>query len=268
MNILIAHEAPISLMEELSYYTDYDYALVHHFENHENYFNHFKRMMLMGRDVILDNSIFELKTAFQPDKYIEWIEKLQPTFYIVPDVLENGYQTINNYLEWIVNHKDLPGAPMGTIQGTDYHEIVDCYRTMSLHCPYIAISFDMSYYDYTGIGKTQPERRCDGRKRLIRQLIADGFWNWEKPHHLLGCSLAKEFSFYKNNNIYNIRSIDTSNPVIAGIQGIKYNSDLGLNDEIHLADKASEVFNKEEFSTDQLDTIISNVEAFGRIVNY
>ncbi|MGA1047385.1 MAG: hypothetical protein ACO3UU_05205 [Minisyncoccia bacterium] len=70
MNIIhIAHEAPISLMSEVQFYTDYDYALVHHFEHHEEYFNFFKRSLANNREVILDNSIFELKTAFDPEKY-------------------------------------------------------------------------------------------------------------------------------------------------------------------------------------------------------
>ncbi len=126
MNILIAHEAPITLMEEVQRHTDYDYALVHHFEHHESYFNFFKRSLLNDREVILDNSIFELKTAFNAEKYTEWIEKLQPTFYIAPDVLENGYQTIENYMSWVNTYKDLPGIVMGTLQGGIYHEIADC----------------------------------------------------------------------------------------------------------------------------------------------
>lgn len=266
MNIMTAHEAPIALMEEIQRWTDYDYALVHHFEHHEEYFNFFKRSLLNDREVILDNSIFELKTAFDPEKYAEWIVKLAPTFYIAPDVLEDGYQTVDNYMGWRDAYKDLPGIVMGTIQGGTYHEIADCYRAMSLHCPYIAISFDMSYYDFTGVGKTQADRRCDGRKRLIKQLIQDGLWNWDKPHHLLGCSLAREFSFYKNNNIYNIRSVDTSNPVIAGIQGMKYAGDFGLTEEIHLADKAGEIFNQESFSDDTIDLIKGNILSFSDIV--
>lgn len=263
--IQIAHEAPIALMDIVRDYTDYDYALVHHFEQHEEYFNFFKRSLAANRDVILDNSIFELKTAFDPDKYCEWIEKLQPTFYIAPDVLEDGYKTFENYYDWSKTHKDLPGIVMGTIQGTTYHEIADCYRAMSAHCPYIAISFDMTYYDIIGIGITRAERRCDGRKRLVKQLIADGLWNWDKPHHLLGCSLAKEFSFYTNNKIYNIRSIDTSNPVIAGIMGKRYESEFGLREEIHLADKAGEIFNQEKFTDDQIEDVLYNMSSFSCI---
>ena len=38
--------------------------------------------------------------------------------------------------------------------------------------------------------------------------------------HLLGCALPQEFSYYKDFPF--IESIDTSNPIIHGLKGIKY----------------------------------------------
>ena len=99
---------------------------------------------------------------------------------------------------------------------------------MSHEADYIAISFDYSYYHATGVGYTKLERWCTGRQRVIRQLIDEGVWNWNKPHHLLGCSLAKEFRYYVDNRITNIRSCDTSNPIVASLKGLKYNGDQGL----------------------------------------
>ena len=43
--------------------------------------------------------------------------------------------------------------------------------------------------------------------------------------HLLGCALPQEFGYYCDFPF--IESIDTSNPIIHGIEGIKYNS-VGL----------------------------------------
>ena len=43
--------------------------------------------------------------------------------------------------------------------------------------------------------------------------------------HLLGCALPQEFGYYADFPF--IESIDTSNPIIHGLQGVKYNS-LGL----------------------------------------
>ena len=266
MKILKAHEAPIALMDDVQKRTDYDYALVHHFENYKKYYDFFTRALANNREVILDNSIFELKTAFDPKEYIKWVDKLMPTYYIVPDVLEDSAETINGFISWVNEYKNAPGMRMGTVQGFTYQEIVDCYKFMAEYADYIAISFDMKYFEVAGLGDSPDERRSEGRVRLIDQLILDGYWNWKKPHHLLGCSLAKEFKHYGANNIYNIRSVDTSNPVIAGIKQMKYYGDNGLLNEIHLADNEN-IIDKEDFDEDQKEHIYYNIEQFDNILN-
>ena len=40
--------------------------------------------------------------------------------------------------------------------------------------------------------------------------------------HLLGCALPQEFRYYKDFPF--IESIDTSNPIIHGLEGIRYSS--------------------------------------------
>ena len=104
---------------------------------------------------------------------------------------------------------------------------------------------------------------CDGRPRLIEQLIEDGLWNWNKPHHLLGCALPQEFSYYVRNNIHNIRSIDTSNPVVHGLFNIKYNSTFGLKNKVKqkLADLIAAVP-----TSDQREIINYNIGQFRNIV--
>ena len=62
--MLVSHETPISFLDESKSYNDYDYALVHLFETHPEYYSFFKSSLLEGREVLLDNSIFELKEAF------------------------------------------------------------------------------------------------------------------------------------------------------------------------------------------------------------
>ena len=260
--MLISHESPISLLNQSQSYNDYDYALVHLFETHPKYYDFFKKQVKLGREVLLDNSIFELGEAFDSDRYAEYIKELKPTYYIVPDVLEDGYQTIQKYSEFANKYKDLPGLKIGVVQGKTYDELVDCYRYMSQYSDYIAISFDYSYYILTGIGKNEMERYCDGRRRFIQQLKNDGLWNSYKPHHLLGCSLAKEFSYYRGDN--SIRSVDTSNPVVAGIKELRYNGNLGLDSKpsIKLADLIDH-----EVTDSQMEDIRYNVNKFKNIVH-
>jgi len=234
--LLVSHESPISILDSSKEYNDYDYALVHLFETHPEYYNFFKNSVKLGREVLLDNSIFELGESFDPDRFAHYVKELKPTYYIVPDVLEDGYQTIQKFLDFNKEHENLPGLQIGVVQGKTYDELVECYKFMSDHADYIAVSFDYSYYTVTGRGKNQLERWCDGRRRFIEDLKRDGVWNNYKPHHLLGCSLAKEFKNYGNDP--SIRSVDTSNPIVAGIKELRYNGNLGLKDKpsIKLAD--------------------------------
>ena len=70
--IKIAHESPISIFPQVQSWTDYDYALVHLFEESPEYLELFKKALAGGREVILDNSIFELGSAFDMEKFADW----------------------------------------------------------------------------------------------------------------------------------------------------------------------------------------------------
>ena len=234
MKLLVSHESPIQLFSDSLKYNDYQYCLVHLMEENEQYCDWFLNVnKLHDADVLLDNSIFELGESFDPEKYVEWLEKINPNYYIIPDVLEDGPGTMGKWEHWHSLGYDVKSKALkiGVVQGKDWNDLIECYRFMSHEADYIAISFDYSYYQHTGIGYTKLERWCTGRQRFIKQLIDEGIWNWNKPHHLLGCSLAKEFRYYVDNNIFNIRSCDTSNPIVASLKGLKYNGDQGLTEK-------------------------------------
>lgn len=264
MTIKVSHESPICLLEQSLSYNTFDYALVHLLDKHPEYYNFFRRSLLLNREVLLDNSIFELGKAFDSKKYAEWVLKLTPTYYIVPDVLEESEATMHSYMDFNDAYTDLPGLKIGAVQGKTYQEISDCYKFMVDCADYVAISFDFSYYQYTGKGHNKHEKMMSGRQRLIQNLIDDGTWCWEKPVHLLGCSLPQEFSFYVKENIYNIRSLDTSNPIMAGVTGLKYSGDLGLKTKpVGLLADHLDV----SLTDDQKYLINYNVASFKSIIN-
>jgi hypothetical protein len=232
-------------------------------DKYPKYANFFKRAVLNNREVLLDNSIFELGVSFDPKEYAKKIEWLRPTYYIVPDVLEDSKATINSWGAFNAAYYSLPGLKIGVVQGKTLNDIVECYKFMSANADYIAISFDFSYYQTTGLGNTKFERYADGRQQFINNLIDRGIWNWNKPHHLLGVSLPQELKYYIQNDIYNIRSVDTSNPVMAGITGMKYAGDLGLKEKPKglLADNLNITL-----TPDQSDLIYYNITALKRII--
>jgi len=261
--MLVSHESPISILDASQSYNDYDYALVHLFETQPEYYNFFKCSLAAGREVLLDNSIFELGESFDPNKYRTYAEELNPTFYIVPDVLEDSAETMRSWERFMVNGApDINALKIGVVQGDSYQELVDCYKFMSDNADYIAISFDYKWYERVSLSNRkgrlgQLDRWCAGRQHLIERLMDDGIWDKTRPHHLLGASLAREFRAYVDfADEMNIRSIDTSNPVVAGLKGYRYIAGEGLNHKpsVMLADLISKDVDEDTWADIQFNT--------------
>ena len=261
--IKIAHESPKSIFSTVQKYTDYDYALVHLFEEDPEYLQQFKEAVSKGREVILDNSIFELEEAFDADKFAKWVEELRPTWYIIPDALEDAAKTCTQAEMWRINHSNVPGKSIGVIQGKTYEEIVQCYEFMDkdMDVDMIAISFDYSYYTKSVPHPNKYVSWMLGRVKLLGDLLRDGVINKDKPHHLLGCGLPQEFSFYKHADYDFIYSLDTSNPVVHGIKGITYGSDGLWSKE---SQKLFEMINQEVEDTNM---ILNNIQKFRWFTN-
>ena len=262
--IKIAHESPKSIFNEVQKYTDYDYALVHLLEEDDEYFTQFESAIRQGREVILDNSIFELEEAFDAIKFDKWVNRMKPTWYIVPDALEDADKTCKQMEDW--NNKGLGyegSGKIGVVQGKTYDEIVDCYNYMNkiADVDMIAISFDYSYYTASVPHPNKYVSWMLGRVKLLGDLRRDGVINALKPHHLLGCGLPQEFAFYKNSDYDWIYSLDTSNPVVHGIKGISYGTDGLWNKE---RQKLHELINADIEDT---NLILNNIQKFKWFTN-
>ena len=260
--IKIAHESPKSIFEDVQRVTDYDYALVHLFEEDKEYLNQFKKAIKKGREVILDNSIFELEEAFDADKFAYWINEIRPTWYIIPDVLEDAGGTMAKMANWNGKYRKTAfGKTIGVVQGKSYEEIVDCYEYMDnvAEVDMIAISFDYSYYIKSVPHPNKYVSWMLGRVKLLGDLVKDGVINENKPHHLLGCGLPQEFSFYSQYSW--IYSLDTSNPVVHGIKEIGYGTD-GL-----WSKESQKLFELINYEVEDTNLILNNIHKFRWFAN-
>ena len=98
------------------------------------------------------------------------------------------------------------------------------------------------------------------RQKLIKDLLKDKVIDESKPHHLLGCFLPQEFIAYKDYAW--VDTIDTSNPVVHGINGISYEP-FGLREKVKT--KLIDYMN-EELTLEQIHTIMGNVRKFREFV--
>ena len=221
--IKIAHEAPLSIFDKVQELTDYDYFLVHLLEENEEYLFKADECVSKGRETILDNSIFELGHAWNASRFAYWVNEIKPTYYIVPDVLDDCDKTIDSFERFMKEYPDLPGKSIAVAQGSTYNDLVLCYNYLANddRVDKIAMSFDSPFFQEYG-GDNQYYKMMNGRQHTINKMLKEGVINTSKPHHLLGCGLPQEFKAYKNYDW--IDSLDTSNPVIHGIKGMWYDS--------------------------------------------
>ena len=258
------HEAPISIFGKVQQVTDGDYALVHLFETNDLYYNLFVQAVNKGRDVLLDNSLFELGSAFDSDRYVDWINRLKPTWYIVPDSWKNGEETTRMFFEFLNRYPigTLPGKIIGVAQGNTIEEVAKCYESIEPYCDKVAFNLDFSSYsDTPKAGVPHCLRMSIGRWKMICDLYNNDVINRNKPHHLLGCGVPQEMMWY-NKKWKWIDSVDTCNPVIHGMYQISYDKSLpGLT--MKKSQKMCDLID-EPIDDAQLEIIMRNIEEMKR----
>ena len=220
------HEAPLCIFEEVQECTDGDYALVHLMDRPE-YFKAFARAIEKGREVILDNSLYELGEAFNGEEYVEWINRLKPTWYIVPDAWHDSAKTIEMFDQFIDTYGDVVNPfvkRIGVAQGETVAEVKASYRALEPRCDMIAFNFDFREFFESMTGITHESDRLDmsfGRVLMLNILEQQGVINKSKPHHLLGCGYPGEYQMVKERFPW-VYSMDTCHPVITGYAGFTY----------------------------------------------
>lgn len=223
------HEAPLCMFNEVQQYTDGDYALVHLLQRSE-YFDAFRQAIEQGREVILDNSLYELGTAFNGDEYVNWINRLKPDWFIVPDAWHNSNKTIQMFDQFRDAYKDKVDRSVqwiGVAQGKTFAEVKASYRALEPRCDMIAFNFDFKDFFRSMTGIEHDSDRLDmslGRVLMLSILDQQGVINRNKPHHLLGCGFPGEYKIAKEKFPW-VYSIDTCHPVITGYAGFTYDGD-------------------------------------------
>ena len=255
----VSHELPLGLMHHAYKWNDYDYCLPHLIDQYEQYKLFFTKAKKDKRFIIMDNGLFE-GVEHTTEDLLSKIELLQPDIFIVPDAWNDATTTLRNAKSWMINYK--AGLPegvnlMAVCQGQDMGELITTYQTL-VDLGYTHIAFNHSSIAYQ---KEYPsdmlrlKAQMYGRMEFIRRLVQHGTIRKSHYHHLLGCSLPQEFMAYDGWNF--IKSVDTSNPILVGAEGIRY-TDSGLN--FKPEHKLEHYFEKD--LEDRIEDIKFNVQIF------
>jgi len=255
----ISHEVPLCLLEDSLSFNDYDYALVHLLDKDEDYANFFLQAKQQGRYIILDNSLHELGTAYHDSGLIHWVEKLLPNEFIVPDVWQDTTQSIVNARKWTQIELPKEVTKVAVVQAESLTGAMLCYQTYKdLGYKKIAFSYGADYYLEHSSHPNKNIAKSLGRIQVISKMYEVGAILKKDRVHLLGCQVPQEFSWYKDMPF--IETIDTSNPVMATLDGIKY----GRNG---LTEKPKANMNDHFYTTDiDYDLLDWNLKTFKKLL--
>jgi hypothetical protein len=224
--IKISHEVPKCLLRKSLEFNDYQYCLPHLLDQDETYRKHFIDYKKSGGYIVMDNSLHELGEAYDHERLLHWVNELQPDEFIVPDVWMDAVSTIQNAREWIKYSYPSNTTLVAVVQSTSFEEAKECYIVLkAVGYKKIAFSYGASWYTEKFTEFDVDKAKMYGRIAAVKQMFYDGIIKKDDRVHLLGCSLPQEFGWY--NNASYIESIDTSNPVMAALENIKY-EDTGL----------------------------------------
>jgi hypothetical protein len=220
----ISHEVPLCLLEQSLQFNDYDYCLPHLMDQYEEYKDFFIRSKKNKRHIMMDNSLHELGVPYSEDRLFYWLNTLQPNEFFVPDFWEDQTQSIVSAKKWIQYQNDYPDTTfIAVVQAKSINEAMVCYQIYKdLGYQKIAFSYGASYYNEIHPYENKAIGKALGRIGTIRKMHELGIIQNNDRIHLLGCSVPQEFGYHKFNSY--IESIDTSNPIMAAIQGLKYNT--------------------------------------------
>jgi len=254
----VSHELPPSLMSYSYQWNDYEYCLPVFIDRYEQYRLFFQKARLDKRFIIMDNSLFEGYKHTEQDLFDKmWIVK--PNIFIVPDEWNNSIITLQNAKHWMINN--ITYLPEGTnlmavCQGKTIDELITTYQTL-IDIGYKHIAFNHSSIAYTEFYSQRKLLNAQmlGRIELIRTLLEKDTIRKDIYHHLLGCSLPQEMLAYSEFDW--IKSVDTSNPIIVGSEGVRY-GDNGV--DYKPKNKIEDLFNIN--LKDKLEDIIFNVNKF------
>lgn len=218
----ISHEVPLNLLNASPSFNHYDYCLPHLLDKYEQYKEYFLDAKKQGRYIIMDNSLHELGEAYNTERLLYWIEILKPDEFIVPDVWEEAGKSIDNASEWSRIKLPKDTLKVAVVQAKNIEEAATCYRAyQALGYRKIAFSYGAKYYSELVPHPNRAIATALGRIHVVSKLYNDDVISKHDRVHLLGCAVPQEFIYYKDMPF--IETIDTSNPIMAGIEGTKYN---------------------------------------------
>lgn len=261
--MLINHEVPLDLLETSKTFNDYDFVLPTFWYKYPKYKEFYLKS---SKFKIGDNAAYEEGKPLDNNKLISFIDELKPNIFIVPDAWNSFSTTLDKAEEWMELKPSLPEGTelMMVLQGKNFTELQECvWQGLGLGYRHFGINHASLAYSDVFMHSNPVISKMMGRILTFNKLIEEDLkGQLSKCYiHLLGVSDPRELIYFNNKHL--IKSIDTSNPILNGIKGVKYNSSKEI---IGKPDEKLEFFMEKDLASN-IEDIILNVNIFRKWCN-
>jgi hypothetical protein len=233
MAIDLAIGAPISMMNDLCPKGHIELCFTHLLkENNTAYKQYYVDAKAKGRFVILDNGIMELGYSMSQNDLLSVSLELKPDLVTPPEILNDSHSTLKMTYEFTKSFDTSGLYPQTKILGVAHGATLKdwCSSFQELlqipHIGRIGVPYDLPFDVYTPTEASNNRlRNLVTRRTELCNWIADN--HPTAPIHLFGLAHPSELPLQVKHPF--IKSIDTSLPVTAAINNIKYGIlDFGL----------------------------------------
>ena len=262
MNTLISHELPKQLFPYHRYVCDYPYVLGHLLlkgsEHYDEDYAQFHKQTIKEYDYsVMDNGLYELGDSIDYVQLYELGEEYKPSHLILPDCLNKKDITMDRAMKYLseFGRSSTPNF-MGVIQGQTLEELIkmiDFYNSID--------KVDVIAVPLMSLPKGSKDI-ADLEYNLHRLFVMSTILHYaKKPLHLLGCLTPNEFLFYNKEQYKQIKSIDTSAPIMYGLDNVKFTPE-GINSKTSKPKMKLVNAMNNKFNSNQEILIAHNIRTF------
>lgn len=214
---------PIAYLKYAEWSTSH-LVLAHLVDESDEYAEFYKQCRDRGEFVMMDNSAYELKEPYSPEKLLKLGQKCGAHAIVLPDYpFQPSAVTVNAAKEFAPIFKDAGILTFFAPQSEkgDLGDWINGYN-WAANNPEI----DIIGMSILGIPNAMPNIHYAYSRVVMTQKLMDaGYFNPEKHHHYLGLNAGPALEIPSLLKMGALDSIDSSGPVWAGITGHRYNID-------------------------------------------
>jgi len=229
MRIDLALGAPTAMIPALCPMGQIELCFAHLMKvNCSPYKSYYSRARSNGRFVILDNGIMEVGRAEGADVLLGLAAELRPNLVTPPEILHEGGSTLRLTREFVERFEQAGLFPatqiLGVAHGANLRSWQRCFEEL-VGLPYVArigIPYDLAF-DVRSTAPAGANRLAVLATRRIEicEWIADT--HRDIAVHLFGLAHPSELAGHSRHEF--VKSIDTSLPIMAAAEGIRYEVD-------------------------------------------